>query len=65
MEEINKARTEVSELKSQAKLFQARNCSRCDKKLQFPTIHFLCGHSFHEYCLDDPRECQNCSLGGK
>jgi len=38
-------------MKTTAKPFLSNNCSHCQNGLTFPSIYFMCGHSFHENCL--------------
>ena len=39
-------------------------CSECQDKLRLPSIHFLCGHSYHDGCCyinqNDEKECMKC-----
>lgn len=44
---INQMRNEIHELKTQARKFQATKCANCEQKLQLPTVHFMCMHSYH------------------
>lgn len=62
---INRAdesRTEFKKLKTTAKPFLSNNCVQCQNGLNFPSIHFMCGHSFHENCLGGERECSRCGF---
>ncbi|KAK2791986.1 hypothetical protein FQN51_001959 [Onygenales sp. PD_10] len=55
---------EISELGSKPFVFQARSCSSCRDRLDLPTVHFLCKHSFHQRCLnkvDEDAECPVCA----
>jgi len=54
-------RSEVEQLKTSAKIFQTANCTYCQSQLELPTVHFMCGHSFHQRCLQDVDECSSCS----
>ena len=49
-------------MKTTAKVFQAQKCSICKQTLSLPSIHFMCGHSFHENCLDIEKEKKDCIL---
>ncbi len=64
MEKINKMKSEIVELKTSAKSFNHKECSLCDKKLQLPTIHFMCGHTYHDYCVESEgkRRCVKCNM---
>lgn len=58
---INEMRHEITDLRTSARKFTINKCSNCDQKLQPPSVHFLCMHSYHQHCLaDNERECQKC-----
>ena len=46
-------------LKTQAMTFQETICPVCKGPLRNPTIHFMCGHSYHENCLES-LDCHFC-----
>ncbi|KAG5291481.1 vacuolar protein sorting protein [Histoplasma ohiense] len=55
---------EIEELGTRPFVFQARSCSSCHDRLDLPTVHFLCKHSFHQRCLnrvDEDAECPVCA----
>ena len=53
---------DYKKLKTQAKTFQPIQCQACNvNQLVPPSIHFMCGHSFHEDCLSS-RECIKCAF---
>jgi hypothetical protein len=63
MEEISKMQTEIVELRTSARLFSQKECTLCKKKLALPTIHFMCGHTYHDYCVESDagrRRCVKC-----
>jgi hypothetical protein len=62
MDKINKMKTEIVDLKTTCKSFNQKECSLCDKKLSLPTVHFMCGHTFHDYCVESEgkRRCVKC-----
>jgi len=65
-EETEKMRTEINELRTNAKTFQQTKCIVCQSPLDLPSIHFLCQHSFHQRCLgDNERECPVCAPDNK
>lgn len=35
--------------------------TNCGGTLDLPAVHFLCGHSYHERCLQNEFECTACS----
>eukprot|EP01017_Pseudomicrothorax_dubius_P039869 TRINITY_DN6172_c0_g1_i1.p1 TRINITY_DN6172_c0_g1~~TRINITY_DN6172_c0_g1_i1.p1 ORF type:complete len:866 (-),score=298.83 TRINITY_DN6172_c0_g1_i1:134-2731(-) len=65
MEKAKASRAEYKKLKTQAKVFQTNRCAECDFQLTLPSIHFMCGHSFHENCLISEgreKECSKCKF---
>ncbi|OJD16951.1 hypothetical protein AJ78_02933 [Emergomyces pasteurianus Ep9510] len=55
---------EIDELGTKPFVFQARSCASCHDRLDLPTVHFLCKHSFHQRCLnrvDEGAECPICA----
>lgn len=49
-------------MKYSARTFQASKCQNCKSPLELPSVHFLCMHSFHVRCLQDPEEgCPVCA----
>lgn len=59
---IEQMKREIYELKTSARKFQSSKCANCEGKLQLPSVHFMCMHSYHQHCLtDNERECQRCS----
>ncbi|XP_048036590.1 vacuolar protein sorting-associated protein 11 homolog [Megalobrama amblycephala] len=64
-EETTHLRAEIQELKTCAKIFQKTKCSMCNSPLELPSVHFLCGHSFHQHCLESfaesEAECPTCT----
>lgn len=38
------------------KIFQKTKCSICNSALELPSVHFLCGHSFHQHCFESYSE---------
>eukprot|EP01129_Flabellula_baltica_P016736 TRINITY_DN9066_c0_g1_i1.p1 TRINITY_DN9066_c0_g1~~TRINITY_DN9066_c0_g1_i1.p1 ORF type:complete len:909 (+),score=191.88 TRINITY_DN9066_c0_g1_i1:149-2875(+) len=51
---------EIHRLTSGAILIQNTKCNYCNDQLTLPAVHFLCSHSFHQYCLGDENECPEC-----
>ncbi|XP_072041834.1 vacuolar protein sorting-associated protein 11 homolog [Amphiura filiformis] len=64
-EETEKMRTQIEEMKTNAKIFQVSKCSVCNHKLELPSVHFLCQHSYHQHCFDsyadNDQECPACA----
>lgn len=48
-----------------AKIFQKTKCNMCNSPLELPSVHFLCGHSFHQHCFESyaesEAECPTCT----
>jgi hypothetical protein len=63
MSKIGEMKKEIVELKTTAKNFNQKECSNCDKKLTLPTVHFMCGHTYHDYCVESEgkRKCVKCN----
>ena len=45
---LSKTREKTSKLLQQATVFKLSKCKLCSEDLTLPSIHFLCGHSFHK-----------------
>ena len=64
LEDIKKKRKEISDIKTLKKTFSKKTCDQCSKLLTLPSIHFMCGHSYHDECIktldDGRRTCQAC-----
>ena len=50
---IDEMRENIARMKRGAKNFDIKNCSHCEKELTLPTVHFMCGHVYHEYCIEN------------
>lgn len=63
--EIAKMQGEIVELRTQAKTFSSKECTQCKKKLALPSVHFMCGHTYHDFCIegDGKRRCIKCQPG--
>uniref|UniRef100_T1KIE5 RING-type domain-containing protein n=2 Tax=Tetranychus urticae TaxID=32264 RepID=T1KIE5_TETUR len=57
-----KMRDEIESIRTQPKIFQSSRCSFCKVHLELPSIHFLCGHSYHQGCLESPSDEKGCPL---
>ncbi|KAJ8321881.1 hypothetical protein KUTeg_000352 [Tegillarca granosa] len=65
-EDTEKKRSQIEELKTTAKIFQASKCSICNHPLELPSVHFLCEpHSYHQHCFEsyaeNDSECPVCA----
>jgi len=57
---------EIERLDNDPKVFQSSKCSLCQTALSLPTVHFLCGHSFHQRCVGgNEHECPTCATKNK
>jgi len=58
-------RENIQNLKTEAVVFQSTKCSACGNPLELPTVHFLCGHGYHQHCFqalaDNDQECPKCA----
>ncbi|KAJ3447573.1 vacuolar protein sorting-associated protein 11 [Anaeramoeba flamelloides] len=60
-QEQNKSlRHELEEFRTTAKIFQLNQCSYCNRRLDLPKIHFMCGHTMHANCVSVDNECPLC-----
>ncbi|XP_075046673.1 vacuolar protein sorting-associated protein 11 homolog isoform X2 [Mixophyes fleayi] len=55
-EDTARIRREIHELRNSPKIFQKTKCSICSSALELPSVHFLCGHSFHQHCFESYAE---------
>lgn len=64
-ERINSMREDIQRMKRTSKNFDQKNCSQCDQELKLPTVHFMCGHTYHEFCTDYDmiRKCNSHAAG--
>ena len=51
-DDTEKMRQQIDEMKNNFKVFQATKCSGCNHQLELPSVHFLCGHSYHQHCFE-------------
>ena len=62
---IEKQKEKRKNLLQQASIFKLSKCKLCGKDLSLPSVHFLCGHSFHRHCfttyIDQDGECPICA----
>ncbi|CCM05130.1 uncharacterized protein FIBRA_07338 [Fibroporia radiculosa] len=55
---------QVEELSDAAhpRVFHVTQCASCQGQLDLPSVHFMCGHSYHQRCLGEHEtECPNCA----
>ena len=51
--EIEKYEKNVKDMKMSSKTFNVSKCSSCKGSLEMPFVYFICGHAYHQNCLDD------------
>ena len=51
-DECERIRTQIEEIKDKPKVFQASKCAACSHPLDLPSVHFMCGHSYHHTCFE-------------
>lgn len=51
-DETEKMKQAIDDLKTSPRTFQAAKCSGCSKSLDVPSVHFYCGHSYHQSCFE-------------
>ncbi|KAF0988530.1 hypothetical protein HZS_8097, partial [Henneguya salminicola] len=62
--ELSRIQQEIASIESGNKVFQNSKCSMCQNTLELPVVHYLCGHSYHQYCaesLEQDNECPICN----
>lgn len=55
-QETERVRQEMNELRHGPRIFQDAKCSGCNHQLELPSVHFLCGHSYHQQCFENYAE---------
>ena len=59
---IDKFKNEYKSLVSSPKLFESSTWSKCNDLLTVPTFHFLCGHVYHESCVQEDEYKKVCKI---
>lgn len=54
-----KLKENLETLKSGSTVFQGSRCAACHHQLELPSIHFMCQHSYHQYCFQSFSEHEN------
>ena len=65
-EEFAKVVSQIQDMQDKPRVFQVSKCSACSHALELPSIHFMCGHSYHQTCFESyiaekDNECPLCS----
>lgn len=59
-----KLQQQLETLKSGTVVIQVSRCAACHHPLELPSLHFLCQHSYHQYCFqsfsENENECPAC-----
>lgn len=56
MEGITEKKKEYQVLTTTPQQFEQSTCSKCNDRLTVPTYHFMCGHVYHESCVEEEKE---------
>ncbi|XKL60972.1 hypothetical protein PGB90_008029 [Kerria lacca] len=63
-EETDRIHHHVKKIQNSPIVFQGSTCSACKNQLELPSVHFLCQHSYHQYCyqnyVENENECPAC-----
>ena len=61
---IEQNNQQLKELQVKAKPYNLSKCSICGQPLDIPFVYFICGHGFHQLCIngetDEEIECSTC-----
>ena len=55
-EEMARMQAEIREIDGAGRVFMHNKCAACQGALEAPTVHFMCGHSYHQPCLGEGDE---------
>lgn len=62
--DIEKLKEQLETLKTGTTVIQGSRCAACHHQLELPSVHFMCQHSYHQYCFqsfsDHENECPAC-----
>ena len=59
IEEYDKS---IKDIKITAKNYNTNRCSFCRSSLDLPFIYFICGHAYHQSCIDDINDRFECTV---
>lgn len=57
--DIEKIKEHLENLKTGTTTIQGSRCAACHHQLELPSVHFLCQHSYHQYCFQSFSEHEN------
>lgn len=63
LKKIEQMNLQIKDLQTQPKIFNPKKCDSCQHNLSLPTIHFMCGHTYHDQCIEadnGKRFCTSC-----
>lgn len=63
LQRIEDLKQSIAALQTEATVFTCEQCAQCGQPLDFPAVHLLCRHSFHQRCLNVTTQCNLCSTG--
>ncbi|ODQ66416.1 hypothetical protein NADFUDRAFT_69604 [Nadsonia fulvescens var. elongata DSM 6958] len=52
--ETDAKRAEIIKLTKDPTTIQSTRCTECNTTMDLPAVHFLCKHSYHQRCLNEP-----------
>lgn len=55
---VQKARTQLQEMRRSSHIFQSNRCFRCSQTLDLPAVYFFCMHNYHQGCTEGV--CEKC-----
>ena len=50
--QLNETEKEIKEINTKATCYHLNKCDECNMSINFPCICFLCGHCFHQLCVN-------------
>lgn len=62
MKQVKIIKKSITELNTQAKNFTPKECKNCNSELALPIIVFMCGHVFHDSCVESDNGKRYCPL---
>ena len=50
--QLNETERQIKELNTKATCFNLNKCDECNMSINFPCVCFLCGHCYHQLCVN-------------
>ena len=54
--QLNETEKEIKNLNTKATCLNLNKCDECNMSINFPCICFLCGHCYHQLCVNSMYE---------